>query len=115
VDPDFVPADVDHEANRGADHRVQGGAVRSLRESSAYRAVRRAVPSSVRSLAWRAATRPTQQDGARAELSPALRRAVLAELRPDLERLRSHLGHGFHCWGLLDDGEGQEGGCDRPS
>jgi hypothetical protein len=101
VDADFVPADVTEEANRGADHRVQGGAVRSLRDNAAYRAVRRAVPAGVRNLAWRAATRPVPADAERAELSPSVRAAVLDELRPDLERLRVHLGPDFHCWGLI--------------
>jgi hypothetical protein len=31
-----------------------------------------------------------------------MRSAVTNELRPDLERLRVHLGADFHCWGLLD-------------
>jgi hypothetical protein len=101
VDADFVPADVTEEANRGADHRVQGGTVRSLRDNAAYRAVRRAVPAGVRNLAWRAATRPVPADSERAELSPSVRAAVLDELRPDLERLRVHLGPDFHCWGLI--------------
>src|SRR4051794_3913348 len=58
VDPDFVPADITAEANRSADHRVQGGAVRTVRDHRAYRAVRRVLPAGVRTLAWRAATRP---------------------------------------------------------
>jgi hypothetical protein len=101
VDPDFVPGDVDAEANRGADHRRQGSAVRNLRDRAAYRAIRRAVPSGVRNLAWRAVTRPPV-DAEPSRLSPGMRASVLAELRPDLERLRAHLGADFHCWGLLD-------------
>ena len=106
VDPDFVPDEVEAEANKGADHRRQGSAVRALRDRRAYRAVRRALPSGVRNLAWRAVTRPPL-DVEPSTLSPAMRAAVLAELRPDLERLRVHLGADFHCWGLLD-GEGSE-------
>jgi hypothetical protein len=101
VDPDFVPGEVEAEANRGADHRQQGSAVRSLRDKPAYRAIRNAVPSGVRNLAWRAVTRPPV-DAEPSRLSPEMRAAVLAELRPDLERLRTHLGTDFHCWGLLD-------------
>ena len=101
VDPDFVPGEVATEANRGADHRRQGSAVRNLRDRPAYRAVRRAVPSGVRNLAWRAVTRPPVEAGP-SRLSPGMRASVLAELRPDLERLRAHLGADFHCWGLLD-------------
>jgi hypothetical protein len=103
VDPDFVPGEVAEEANRGVDHRRQGDAVRSLRDGRAYRAVRRAVPSRVRNLAWRAVTRPPV-DVEPSRLSPEAREAVLRELRPDLERLRTHLGADFHCWGLLDEG-----------
>jgi hypothetical protein len=106
VDADFAPDELEVEANRGADHRQQGSAVRSLRDKPAYRALRRAVPAGVRTLAWRAVTRPPA-DVEPSRLSPAMREAVLAELRPDLERLRFHLGADFHCWGLLE-GQAEE-------
>lgn len=101
VDQDFVPPHVDAEDNTGAQYRHQGGAVRRLRRNRAYRGVRRLVPDNLREKVWTMVTRPPQAPEA-AVLSDSMRSAVTNELRPDLERLRVHLGADFHCWGLLD-------------
>ncbi len=36
-------------------------------------------------------------------MSTDVRRRLVEQLTPDLEKLRTYVGQDFHCWGLLDD------------
>jgi hypothetical protein len=87
--------------NQASDYRRQGRVVRRVRHSAVYGAVRQRIPEGARRLAWRTSTRRLQHDPYALELSEDSREAVLARLRPDLERLRE-IVPGFHCWGLLE-------------
>jgi hypothetical protein len=75
-----------------------------LRQTPIRSVVRRLVPGPVRRALWRTvgseAGEPELVDLA---ITDATRNAIVEQLRPDLLRLRDHLGADFDCWGLLAD------------
>ena len=102
VSSGFLPDNVAVKLNKAIDYRRQSHGVRALRRSSAYRAVRRFVPSRLRKRAWRAATKPLDYDPGTLRLTGPTRQAVVDYLLPDLERLRSIVGPQFDAWGWLE-------------
>jgi hypothetical protein len=98
------PGDVNvQQANARGDLRREGRLVKTVRATSIRRVLHAAVPSGVRRRVWRMTSRPLPTDVQTASVSPDVRRRLVDDLTPDLEKLRSYLGGDFHCWGLLDD------------
>lgn len=102
VDAGVVPDELKRTYHRGEDLRRPPSAVRRLRSSRAYRAVRPRLPSGLRDRAWRAATQEVSYSPEELTLAPSTREELLQHLRPDLVRLRDIMGGSFHCWGHLD-------------
>jgi hypothetical protein len=94
------PAATEDEHNSAADRRQTSGVIARLRETRAYGRLRPLVPAGVRDRLWRTASKPAVLPPGADVLSPETERWVLAELAPDLERLKHHLGPAFDCWGL---------------
>jgi hypothetical protein len=102
VDPSWVPPNLGTEFNRATDLREAPAAAVRLRRTPRYQRLKHRVPPAVRRAAWQVISRRRALPPERSSLSPHARDALVATLRPDLERLRHHLGADFHCWGLLD-------------
>lgn len=101
VDPTALREPVGERHNVAGGHRRLPGPVQRIRSGDWYRGVRHRVPRPMRHLAWRLSSRGRAVDEGLARLPPALEAALVAELAPDLERLRELLP-GFHCWNLPD-------------
>ncbi|MBV9292884.1 MAG: hypothetical protein JO222_10590 [Frankiales bacterium] len=92
------------ELNRTDRIRLDRPAVAALKRSPVWRAVRATVPADVRHRLWsRAGSRRVNIELQRQQMPDELRRRVVDELRPDLERLPAYVGADFDCWGLLED------------
>lgn len=101
VDPDWSSADLETEHNPiGERRRGRWFVPTDIRESGLYRAVRRLVPLGARRAVWRLLSSSVDVEGV--GVQPDTRAELLRRLRPDLRRLRYHLGDEFHCWGHLE-------------
>jgi hypothetical protein len=90
--------------NRADEQRRDRPGMSRLRGSRLHTLTRRVTPASFRRTLWRGfGSARIDPELAHISIDDTLRRRIVDELRPDLERLREHLGHEFHCWGLLDD------------
>jgi hypothetical protein len=100
VAPDALDDAVDRRFGTSEQRRTEPQTLAKLRRSSAFRAVRGAVPERMREFGWRVTTRspPPRPPAA---ITPATRVAVLEQLRPDLERLPQYMGPDFDCWNLF--------------
>jgi hypothetical protein len=104
VDPAFVPWTLGQVFNEGKQLRAEKPLTQRFRGSPLHRVARTLVPERLRHAMWRGfATTPIEPKVDRWEISDDTRRAVVAELVPDLERLRGYFGGDFQCWGLLED------------
>lgn len=102
VDPAHRPRDLDVRANRTDEMRREGHAVRRLRRSRPYRAVRQVVPAALRHRGWTLTTRVPDLRGHPGRLSLETRATVLDRLRPDIVELAALMPPSFDGWGLLD-------------
>lgn len=101
ADPTYEPPNLDATYHRADQIRSEGAALRALRRSSGFQAVRSAVHPAVRERLWRLATRRPRVAAPSVDLSPGAYDEVMRRLRPDLVALRGIVGQQFHCWGLL--------------
>jgi hypothetical protein len=83
------------------DHRVPGPALRRLRQQPFVASLRRRLPAGVRRQLRRPLSRPLAAPVRELRLAPDTRERIIAELAPELERLRSYLGPSFDGWGLV--------------
>lgn len=86
---------------RARDRRTVHGPVVRLHQAGAVRRASRVVPPAVRTLAWRALSRPSAPAGGVPTLAADVRAELADRLRPDVARLAARLGPSFDGWGLL--------------
>lgn len=105
VDPGRMPSALEREyGSRGGENLRRANRVaETVKASGLYRRVRRSIPEGLRDAAWRALSRRAAPDESLTSMDDDLRAEVVERLRPDLRRLRTHMGDDFHCWGLLDE------------
>ena len=102
LDPDR-PVHVDRDYNTAAQRRRETGLSRRLRALPAFETALRLTPDRLKRRLYQATTRPVAtEDLQKAEVRPQTLAELQRRLRPDLLRLRGHLGGDFDAWGLLD-------------
>ena len=94
ADPDRLPSTLDQEFHRTAANRVRRPVAQAVLALPGSRVLRQLAPRPVRQLASRAKEVPS------ATIPATVQARLHRELVGDIGRLRSHLGAGFHGWGL---------------
>lgn len=100
VDPDAAAPEQDREFNTIAEKAAPSRLLRAARQIPGASRLRLLAPRPVMAIERLLRTSKRPVDVQAATLSDDVRRRLLDELRPDLERLRTHLDDGFDAWGL---------------
>ena len=103
VDPDWNPPDDEREYNTTESKKPPGALMRMGRRLPGASQLRRFAPRAITTVERLAGGSRTPLDVRSAELTADLRAELVAELRPDLQRLRDYAPPGFDLWGLVPE------------
>lgn len=101
VDPGWSPPDDEREYNTTEAKKPPGALMRAGRRLPGASQLRRLAPRAITTVERLAGGSRTPLDVHSAELTDDLRAALVADLLPDLQRLRDWAPPGFDMWGLV--------------
>ena len=102
VDPDWSAPEQEREYNTAGSKAAPSLLMRAARRVPGASRLRLLAPARVEALERRLGRSRRALDTAAAELPEDLRRSLVAELTPDLHRLRRYMPEGFGLWGLVE-------------
>lgn len=106
VDPEWTAPSTGKEFNATGEKAAPGMLLRAARLLPGGSRLRLLAPRQVEAAERLLRTSRKRVDVSDGELSVELRRRLVDEFAPDLDRLRGHLGDDFDAWGLLSDAPG---------
>jgi hypothetical protein len=100
VDPEWSPPNQECEYNTAGSKTAPGVLMRTARHVPGAARLRLLAPTPVMALERLFGRSRQALDPGAGRMTEELRRRLLADLAPDLRRLRGHVPAGFHLWGL---------------